>query len=69
MAFSTESISQPHDMSGTSSRDRFAVVSPAETEQWMIPGRCRDDGRGGKERVGDWVRRLWSGEEDGRSVD
>ena len=47
MALSTESISQSHDMSGTSSTDRF-VVSPAKTEQW-IPGQNRDAGRGGKE--------------------
>ncbi|KAL0661773.1 hypothetical protein Bca4012_098610 [Brassica carinata] len=47
VALSTESISQSHDMSGTSSTDRF-VVSPAKTEQW-IPGQNRDAGRGGKE--------------------
>lgn len=67
MAFSTESISQPHEMSGASSADRF-VVSPAKTEQWIM-GRCRDEGRGGKERVRGWVRRLRRGEEDGRRVD
>lgn len=70
MAFSTESISQPHDMlSGRSSAARFVVVSPVETEQLIVPGRgCRDDA--GKEMVGDGVRRLRSvGEEDGRRVD
>lgn len=40
MAFSTESILQPHDMSGESSMDRF-VVSPAETERW-IQGRHQE---------------------------
>lgn len=68
MAFSTESISQPHEMSGASSKDRF-VVSPAETEQWIVMGRWRDDGRGGKERGRGWERRLRRGEEDGRRVD
>lgn len=67
VAFSTESISQPHDMSGTSSTERL-VVSPAETEQW-IPGRHRDTGSGGKERVKFWLRSWWSGEKDGRRVD
>ncbi|KAL0786471.1 hypothetical protein Bca101_002717 [Brassica carinata] len=37
VAFLTESISQPHDMSGTSSTNRI-VVSPTETEQWIPDG-------------------------------
>ena len=55
MAFSTESISQPHDMSGTSSMDRFVCLTGRNRA--VDSGMTSGTRRGGKEKVRCWVRR------------